>query len=75
MKQAVEYFCQTCQLTMNNKSQSHAKARPVARLEELKPSVSTVAARKNRADASGHCGRKFQHAFCFILKQSLLKTS
>jgi hypothetical protein len=48
---------------MNNKSQSHARTRPVARLEELKPSVSTVAAHKNRADASGHCGRKFPKAF------------
>jgi hypothetical protein len=47
----------------------------VAWLEELKPSVSTVAAHKNRADASGRCGRKFPKAFCFILKLSLLKTS
>jgi len=72
---------------MNNKSQSHAKARPVARLEKLNPSASTVVAHKNLVDARivfdgsplrnrslfpadsiGHCGRKFQSAFCFILK-------
>jgi hypothetical protein len=28
-----------------------------------------------QADSSGQCGRKFQNAFCFILKQSTLKTS
>jgi hypothetical protein len=48
---------------MNNKSQSHAKARPVARLEELKLSVSTVAAHKNRADASATAGGNFQKHF------------
>jgi hypothetical protein len=73
---------------MNNQSQSHAKARPLARSAELKPSASAVAADKNRMDARivfggwplrncslfpaasiGHYGRKFQGAFCFILKQ------
>jgi hypothetical protein len=57
---------------MKNKSQNHAKARPVARSEELKHSVSTVAVHKNLADAriifGGQCGRKFQNAFCFIMK-------
>jgi hypothetical protein len=91
LHKAVENLCQTRQLTMKNKSQNHAKARPVAR---LKHSVSTVAAHKNpmdagivfygwslrnrshfQVDASGQCGRKFQNAFCFILKLSLLKTS
>jgi hypothetical protein len=47
MNQAVENFCQTCQLTMNNKSQNHAKARPVARLKKLKPPASTVAVHKH----------------------------
>jgi hypothetical protein len=51
LRQAVEIFCQTCQLTMNNQSLNHARARPVARLEELKPSTSTVVAHKNRMDA------------------------
>jgi len=36
---------------MNNQSQSHAKARPLARSAELKPSASAVAADKNRMDA------------------------
>jgi hypothetical protein len=51
LRQAVEKLCQTCQLTMNNKSQSHAKARPLARSEELKPSAFTIAIHKNRMDA------------------------
>jgi hypothetical protein len=59
----------------------------VARSEELKHSVSTVAVHKNPVDAGmvfdgrrsrnsflfpeasiAHCWRKFQNAFCFILK-------
>jgi hypothetical protein len=36
---------------MNNQSQSHARAMPVVRLAELKPSVSTVAAHKHLVDA------------------------
>ena len=87
LHKAVAIFCQTCQLTMKKESQNHAKARPVARSEELKHSVSTVAAPKNPVDAgivfdgwplrnrflfpvdsSGQCGRKFQNAFCFIMK-------
>jgi hypothetical protein len=36
---------------MNNHSQNHAKARPVARSAGLKPSASAVAVHKNRLDA------------------------
>jgi hypothetical protein len=36
---------------MNNKSQNHAKAGPLARSAELKPSASAVAAHENRMDA------------------------
>ena len=61
--QTVEIFWQTRQLTMNNKNQNHATARPVARLDELKPSVSTVAAHKNGRMSTGHCGRRFPNAF------------
>jgi hypothetical protein len=51
LRQAVKNFCQTRQLTMNNQSQNHAKAEPLARSAELKPSASTVAAHKQLADA------------------------
>jgi len=53
---------------MNNKSQSYAKASPLARSEELKPSTSTVAVHKNPMAFTGYCGREFPSAFCFILK-------
>jgi hypothetical protein len=36
---------------MNNQSQNHAKATPLARPAELKPSASTVVAHENRMDA------------------------
>jgi hypothetical protein len=36
---------------MNNQSQNHAKAAPLARSAELKPSASTVAAHKHLVDA------------------------
>jgi hypothetical protein len=47
---------------MNNQSQSHARAMPVARLAELKPSVSTVAAHKYLVDATGHKRWRFSDA-------------
>jgi hypothetical protein len=49
---------------MNEKSQNHAKTGQVARMEKLKHSVSTVVAHKNPVVSTGHCGRKFQKAFC-----------
>jgi hypothetical protein len=41
---------------MNNQSQNHAKATPLARLAELKPSASAVAAHENQMDARIVCG-------------------
>jgi hypothetical protein len=61
-------FCHTLQPTMNNQSQSQAKARPVARSEALNPSASAVAAHKHLADTKivfgVQCGRKLSNAFC-----------
>ena len=68
-------FMSDLSIDMKEKSQNTAATRPVARLDKLKPSASTVAAHKNLADATGHCGRNFSKTFCFILKLSLLKTS
>jgi len=78
-------------LTMKKESQNHAKARLVARLKHSVSTVAAPKnpvdagivfdewPPRNRshfqADSSGQCGRKFQNAFCFILKQSTLKTS
>lgn len=47
MNLAIENFRQTCQWTMNNQSQKHANARPLAWSAELKPSAPTVAAHKH----------------------------
>ncbi|MGO8766660.1 MAG: hypothetical protein ACLQSR_16170 [Limisphaerales bacterium] len=58
LRQAVENFCQTCQLTMNNQSQKHAKAGQLARSAELKPSASAVAAHKHLVDARIISGRR-----------------